>query len=854
MLELIAKQDPAPRLRQLVHAVSVAVLALAAPGASYAQAVPDSAGALAGAPLDAVIVTGARGTGRTVANSAAPIDVISAQQLLATGKLNLLDALDTALPSYNLPARVQPDLGSIVRAGQLRNLDPSHTLVLVNGKRRHTTAIVNEDGFPGSVATDLALIPTSAIARVEILRDGASAIYGSDAIAGVINIILKSDDKGSFSTQLGSTYDGDGTNGSVRIDGGTRLGEHGFAHVGAEVQRQGIAVRNFGLNRGYLSYPAVRNSDGQLVKLGANNSLPAGASPNPAEANRNSNPWRNTGVPQSTTASLSANLGYDVSSEVQLYGFGTYAHRNARSAQNFRLPNTIFNNNKGLLSVYPDGFTPYETTSENDVALTGGIKGETAGWSWDVSSTYGRDEIDVGVEHSANYSLTYPGGKTDFDIGNQRYSRSTTNVDVRRPVQLGLGDPADFSVGLEYSHETQQRSPGEPASWQGSGSSALAGYLPVDASDTARHSYAAYIGLGGKLTPQLLFDTALRAEKYSDFGSKSTGRLSARYDVTPAVAVRGTISNGFHAPSLVTQSYSNTSDHAGVPYTLAQPSSAAARALGAQPLKPEKSTNLSAGLTFNPTPTLRFSVDAYQIKVSDRLGVSSNIGIDRSSGVALDGSGRPLTAAQAIVIENLLRSAGLKVGNGLVAHYFANVGDTRTRGIDFTAEDALRVADGKLRWTAAANINYTSLVGKAALPAVLQGLPNIGTLSKSAEYDLLYRAPRDKEILTLAYEKAGWTLNVRETRYGKLKRLNAITGGDYQLNAAFVTDVSVGYDISKRINVTVGANNIFDQRPSQVPREARSASNLAQYTGAYDNSGPLGVLGAYYHARASVAF
>ena len=827
MLELIHTHSPAPRLRQLAHAVSLAVLVLGAPGVAHAQAAPDSAGALAGAPLDAVIVTGARGTGRTVANSAAPIDVISAQQLQATGKLNLLDALDTALPSFNLPARVQPDLGSIVRAGQLRNLDPSHTLVLVNGKRRHTTAIVNEDGFPGSVATDLALIPTGAIARVEILRDGASAIYGSDAIAGVINIILKSDDKGSFSTQLGSTYDGDGTNGSARIDGGTRLGEHGFAHFGAEVQRQGIAVRNFSLNPGYLSYPAVRNSDGQLVKLGPNNSLPAGASPNPAEANRNSNPWRNTGVPQSTTASLSANLGYDVSNEVQLYGFGTYAHRNARSAQNFRLPNTIFNNNKGLLSVYPDGFTPYETTSENDFSLTGGIKGETAGWSWDISSTYGRDDIDVGVENSANYSLTYPGGKTDFDIGNQRYSRSTTNADLRRPVPLGLSEPADLSVGLEYSHETQQRSPGEPASWQGSGSSALAGYLPVDASDTARHSYAAYIGLGAKLTPQWLLDTALRAEKYSDFGSKTTGRLSARYDLTPAVAVRGTVSNGFHAPSLVTQSYSNTSDHAGVPYTLAQPNSAAARALGAQALKPEKSTNLSAGLTFNPTPTLRLAVDAYQIKVSDRLGVSSNIGIDRSSGVALDGSGRPLTAAQATVIENLLRSAGLTVGNGLVAHYFANVGDTRTRGIDFTAEDVLRVAEGKLRWTAAANINHTSLVGKAALPTVLQGLPNIGTLSKSAEYDLLYRAPRDKEILT---------------------------GGDYQLKAAFVTDVSVGYDISKRINVTVGANNVFDQKPSQVPREARSASNLAQYTGAYDNSGPLGVLGGYYYARATVSF
>ena len=845
---------PAPRLplRQLAlaGAVSASLLLSALPASVWAQTDAEQQAA----PVEAVLVTGARATGRTVANSAAPIDVLSAQQLQATGKLNLLDALDTALPSFNLPARVQPDLGSIVRAGQLRNLDPSHTLVLVNGKRRHTTAIVNEDGFPGSVATDLALIPTGAIARVEILRDGASAIYGSDAIAGVINIILKTDDSVTLSSQLGTTDAGDGGNGYLRFDGGTRLGERGFAHFGAEYQQQDIAVRNFALNPGYLSYPAVRNSDGQLVRLGANNSLPAGASPNPAEATRNSNPWRNTGVPEARTASLSANLGYDLSDEVQLYGFGTYAHRNARSAQNFRLPNTIFNNNRGLLSIYPDGYTPYETTSENDVALTAGLKGETAGWNWDVSTSYGRDDIDVGVEHSANYALSYPGGPLDFRIGKQRYSRSTSNADVRRALALGLPEAADLSFGLEYSHEAQQRSPGEPASYQGSGSSALAGYLPVDAADTKRHSYAAYVGLGAKLTPQLLLDAALRAEKYSDFGSKSTGRLSARYDFTPQFAVRGTLSNGFHAPSLVTQSYSNTSDHAGVPYTLARPDSAAARALGAQALKPEKSNNLTAGLTFSPTSTLRLALDAYQIRVDDRLGVSSNIGIDRSSGVALDGSGRALSATQASVIENLLRSAGLTVGNGLVAHYFANVGDTRTRGVDLTAEDVLQVRTGKLRWTAAANLNRTSLVERAALPAVLQGLPNIATLSKAAQYDLLYRAPGDKEIVTLAYQSGAWAFNLRETRYGELKRLNTITGGDYRLKAAFVTDLSVGVDLTRRINLLLGANNLFDRKASQLPREARSAASLAQYAGAYDNTGPLGVLGSYYYARASVRF
>jgi iron complex outermembrane receptor protein len=352
----------------------------------------------------------------------------------------------------------------------------------------------------------------------------------------------------------------------------------------------------------------------------------------------------------------------------------------------------------------------------------------------------------------------------------------------------------------------------------------------------------------------LLLDTALRAEKYSDFGGKVAGRLSARYELDAVVALRGTVSNGFHAPSLVTQSYSNTSDHAGVPYTLAQPNSAAARALGAQALKPEQSRNYTAGLTINPTPTLRLAVDAYQIRVDDRLGVSSDIGIDRSSGQALDGSGQPLSAAQAATVEALLRGAGLTVGNGLVAHYFQNVGDTRTRGLDLTAEDVLNLAGGKLRWNAALNLNKTSLLRTAPLPAVLQGLPNIDTLNKAAEYDLLYRAPSDKEIVALAYENGAWSVNLRETRYGKLKRLNNVTGGDYHLRAEWVTDLSAGYQVSRGVNLTVGANNLFNRKPQQLPREARSAANLAQYSGAYDNSGPLGVLGGYYYARATVQF
>ncbi len=832
----------------LVKTSVAAILAATGAGSAYAEALPDGAGDGAD-----VIVTGTRAIGRTVQSSAAPIDVINATDLKNSAEINLLESLNRLLPSFNLPARVQPDLGSLIRAGQLRNLDPAYTLVLVNGKRRHTTALVNEDGFPGSVAADLGLIPSGAIGRAEVLRDGASALYGSDAIAGVINIILRTDTGFSASGQIGQTYEGDGESGYLRLGGGVRLGDRGHVRIDAEYSRQSLAVRNFALQPTYLSYPAVRNSDGALVRLGTNNALPAGASPNPAEATRDSSPWKNLGVPQVDTYSLAANFEYALGEAVTLYGFGTYAHRNGASPQNFRLPNAIFISNPGVLNVYPDGFTPFQTISEDDFSLTGGLKGKAGGWDWDLSATYGRDDIDVGVKNSANYSLVYPGGPTQFYIGNRRYSRFTTNLDVRRGIDL-FGSEADVSLGAEYSREAQQLNPGDPSSYFGSGSSSLVGYNPADSSDTSRRSIAGYVGLGFRPTERWLIDLAGRVEDYSDFGTNVAGRLSTRYEFSKSFALRGTVSNGYHAPSLVTQSYSNTSDHAGTPYVLAQPASAVALALGSSPLKAEKSVNYSLGFVYTPVSSVTFSVDLYQIDIDNRLGVSSNIGIDYSSGVAVDGSGRTLSAAQEAIVRNLLTSAGLTIGQGVVAHYFTNVGSTRTRGLDAVIDGRHDLFGGKLHWNAALNVNRTKLTDITPVPTALQGLPNIGTLTTSAQYNLRFRAPLDKQIIGFDYKYGPLSFGVRETRYGKLRRLNSLTGSSYNIPAAFVTDVHLGYDLRPGVNLTVGANNLFDRRPTQTPLEARSAANRAQYVGAYDNSGPLGVLGGYYYARFNIDF
>ena len=263
-------------------ALTSAVLGVVSVSSAYAaETEPAPTGSDSAEQVTDVIVTGSRTTGRTVQNSAAPVDVISGASLTNTGAGSTLEALNRLLPSFNVPALVQPDLGSLVRGGQLRGLDPAYTLVLINGKRRHTTSVVNEDGFAGSVAADLALIPAGAIQRVEILRDGASAVYGSDAIAGVINIILKDETSPStISVQTGKSYEGDGAVNIVRGNHAFALGDRGHLAIAGEFAAQSRAVRNFPLKSSYLIYPAL-NAAGRPVRLGTNNSLPTGATPDP---------------------------------------------------------------------------------------------------------------------------------------------------------------------------------------------------------------------------------------------------------------------------------------------------------------------------------------------------------------------------------------------------------------------------------------------------------------------------------------------------------------------------------------------------------------------------------------------
>lgn len=886
MLSLLILESTDMRLHQLNHHnIPLTALALAV---SLAIAAPAQA-ADPGAEGSVVVVTGSRVSGRTVENSASPIDVLTKEDLLNSGSDNLLGALVALVPSFNLPGQSpEPNLGSIVLGVQQRNLSPAYTLVLINGKRRNTTAIVSEGGFAGSAAVDLGLIPTSAVDHVEVLRDGASALYGSSAIAGTVNVILKHNARGgSASVKGGASGHGDGENGSIAVDNGVALGDSGYLTLFAQLSKQKPAVRSSPLNSSYLYYPAIK-ADGTLsTTLGANNSLPAGTTPNPKEAARDNAPWKNSGQKLDVrTASAGFNGEYDLGHDLTVYGFGTYADRRAYAAQNFRSPFSIYSNtlarNNGWYGFYPDGFTPRESTSDRDAQLVAGLRGVVGGWNWDLSSNYGQDQVKVYTVDSANYALPAATGQTGFYVGQNAYSLWNNTLDLSRSIDTGwTAKPLNLSAGLEYSREHSQLKPGEPNGYLGvipgdggsgsGGAQSLPAFLPRDASDTRRHSYSGYVGAGANITKAWFLDGGLRSEHYSDFGSSGLiGKLSTRYDFSPAFAIRGTASNGFHAPALQTVSYSNTSGRPnGLISSLVRPDSAAGLALGAVPLAPEKATGYTLGITGDVSPQFNYAVDFYQTEVRHTLGTSALIGLDRTNtdGQFRDASGAVLTPAQLAILQSYFTIAGLAIppqGNGLTAHYFTDVGDVRSRGLDLTIDGRHRLGAGALKWNFAANFNTSAFTSISGIPPKLQGLPNITTLSLTNQQNTLYLAPRDKQILNVTYKSGAFSLNVLETRIGKVRRFwtnadNAALGlpttGEWNAGKLFTTDLTLGWTLGHGFDAKFAAYNLFNERARRVPDISRTNASKAQYLYAFDTSGPLGAdIGTQYAATLNYKF
>jgi iron complex outermembrane receptor protein len=449
--------------------------------AAESSTVAEAAGTADAGGLDEVVVTGTRELNVKARDSVAPIDVIPASALVATGATDLRDALERTLPSLNRQS-FGGDLGNLTDSIQLRGLSPDHVLILINGKRRHTTASIYADSGPlqGSAPVDIDLIPISAIDHIEVLRDGAAAQYGSDAIAGVINIILKSADHGGdASVTAGEYYKRDGFTGDAGVDGGFALGEGGFLHLSADYLHHDHSVRS-----------------GPDSRTGVVDNLIFGD-------------------PLINRSSLAYNAGKSFADNaIEAYSFATYAHRNAESYENYRLPNKI-------PAIYPNGFSPQETISENDFSVTAGVKGnDLFGWHWDVASTYGSDNDHFGLVDSGNPTLFELTGSTPttFDIASFKNTQWTNNLDLVRPFDIGLAAPFNVAFGAEYRRETYKVGAGQPESYIDGGSQSFQGLAPVNAGSYSRSNYAGYIDLATNPVEHWQVELAGRYEHYTDFG------------------------------------------------------------------------------------------------------------------------------------------------------------------------------------------------------------------------------------------------------------------------------------------------------------------------------------------------
>lgn len=786
-----------PTFRVSIPLTAIA-LAAAAGFTPSAQAQATTASSSAGAASDQlqqVVITGTRRVNRTVAESESPVDVLSAADLQRTGTTELATALAQLLPSLNFPRPSLTDASDAVRPAQLRGLSPDQTLVLIDGKRRHTTAVVNINGTQGrgSAPVDLNTIPLAAIERIEVLRDGAAAQYGSDAIAGVINIVLKKGARGgSVNAELGQTDAGDGLRHTESASAGFALGPDGWIRFALENRHQQRTNRAGVDTREAATEPRF----GQV-----NNRL---------------------GDPDSHQQAAVLNAELPLAGALQAYAVATLSHRDTVSAAFWRTRATAVANN--VAGLYPEGFLPLQRSTTVDVGLIAGVRGELAGWSWDASLNHGRNRFDIDVTNTANYALGNA-SPTRFDAGRLSNQQTVLNLDLSREIDLGLVAPWTLALGAEARRERYEIDAGEPASYQSGGASGFPGFQPGNAGAHARRDVAAYASLEGRMTQSFSASAALRAEHYDDFGGASSAKLSGRYAWSPAVAVRGTVSTGFRAPSLAQRFFATTSTNlingALVEAGTFPVESAAAAALGAKPLKPEKSRNLSLGLLLQPLAQWQTTVDVYQIDIDDRILLSANLSL-------------PTALRDQLAAQGVLVSAG---------RYFTNALDTRTRGVDVVSTWQQDWGGaGRGQYTLAYNHNRNSVRHVDDNPALLSA-NNLTLIDRVTLARATVGSPKDKLVASAEHRWGPWSGRVAASRYGSFVIRQSNAANDQTFGAAWLLDVSAGWE-QGAWQVSAGVDNLTDRYPDRV-----IAANAIGGILAYNQFSPFGFNGRQYYAK-----
>ena len=784
--------------------LTIAIAGILLANSAIAQDAPRESEARA---LDLVVVTGTRVADRTVAESASPIDIITPEVLQTTGTSELATALSRAIPSLNFPRPAISDGTVAVRPAQLRGLAPDHVLVLVNGKRYHPSALVNVNGTQGrgSSPVDLNSIPIAAIERVEVLRDGASALYGSDAIAGVINIVLKSGSAGGhISARYGVYSAGDGAQHQITGDAGFALGSEGSIRLAAQAGSQDYTNRA----RPFIGTPTATSAPlGSVVQR--------------------------QGDPEVDNGSISYNAKYDLGGSLSLYSYGLLTRRETLSNGFFRPAGDARN----IPSIYPNGFLPQIFNISKDSSFQLGMRGETAGGTnIDFSYTYGWNNLSFDILNSLNRSLG-PTSPTEFFAGALEAKQHVLNLGLDKALDWGLEYPVILSWGAEYRGDFFTQYEGEPSSYALGpfanlpGSQVFPGFKPSDAGSFDRNNLSFYVGLEADLTDALSLGVAARYEDYTDFGSTTTGKISGRYAFSDTVALRATVSTGFHAPSLQQQYYQSTGTNFidGVPFDIAtfRVSHPAAIALGAEPLRAEESTNLSLGLVLQPTADLYLTIDAYQIKVDDRITLSEN-----------------LTSAS---VRNFLNANGFPgVGGG---RYFTNAIDTTTQGVDIIGTYSWELASSKVDLIAGYNYNKTKINRVAGNPAALEQIdPNAVRFGRVELGRFEVGSPRDKFMLGSTWTLGAIKLAATATRYGELTVRNANPDNDQTFSDAWTLDLSASYSINGW-EFTLGGDNVLNKYPDEVLFQLSNAGQLP-----YSTSAPFGYNGGFIYARAGYSW
>lgn len=829
-------------------------------GAAYAQSAP-------GDSNDVVVVTGTRVADRTALDTAVAVDVVGSEELEKGGITEVNQALAVALPSFNFPRPALNDGTDTVRPAALRGLAPDQTLVLVNSKRRHSAALVNVNGSigRGSSAVDMNTIPTGAISGVEVLRDGASAQYGSDAIAGVINVRLReAREGGGVSASLGMRFSEytvpvtppvaglpitvgptisrdvrDGQLFTLNAWKGMGLGENGFLTVSGEVKLQKRSERD-----GYdtrQQYPRV-NGD---------------FDPREASFDR-FNAW--TGEPQIDQYTLFANAGYDLGANSELYGWASYQNRDSLSAGFYRRAL----DDRNVIEIYPNGFLPLINPEVEDASAAGGWRFGLGDWDMDASLVYGSNKMDFTIKNTLNRSYG-TASKTEFDAGGFQYQQLVANFSGVRQYNVGLASPLNVAAGIEARKEFYEINAGEPESFlnggvllpvnsggctlaalgatafaaaqarggcfTASGSQVFPGFRLENEVDEDRTAVGVYLDLEANVTDQLLVSGAIRGESYSDFGETLTGKLSARYDFNDMFGVRGSVQNGFRAPSLQQQFFATTSTNfiGGVPFdvTTFPVTDPIAVALGAQPLDAEKSINYSLGAVFQ-MGDLNVTIDAYKIDMEDRIVLSENL-------------------TQANVIAFLTAQGFIGSGGG---RFFINGVDTETQGVDLVANYAFpETPVGSFDLTFGLNLSETDVTKVPAIPVLANLNPAPVLFGRANTLTFEEGSPADKETLSIDWTLGQFSATLRGIRYGEVVQPDNNPVFDQKLSAKTVVDLEGRFAATDNLTLSVGADNLFDEYPDAFPIALNTTGNTP-----FSNYSPFGYSGRFVYVKAAYNF